>query len=448
MKKAFSIALLFCNLILSMVLYFNAPIDFDRSFVITCTIIYIVSSLLLLYNNCRTSLVYFEFFFLIVFFFTNYSYPLIHYIDNPYFSLFNLEFNEGYICRALALSTIGVCAFCIGVYNMTYDKKVSSSNSTTSLSLRKPGIIVYILFFLFLPYIVRLHSLNEYSTEFESSYINVILLYLIYYYLLCIFYASRNQSLLSFIKTCLSNPILYLIFIYILLLLGIGSRTIPLRIFLLCLFLFNIYIIKITNIQIGFITILGAIFLAIVGITRDGASLDDSSIKTIWDIGSDLTINNRSLYVLMEYGDQHGLTYGRTMLMGALSAIPFLQSIFLKITGMNVDSISSAGLVTSLHFDIGDPSRIGLGTNLIGDIYVSFGLIGVILLMYLFGKFLCKLNRGCQHGHMLSIIVYSMIFIDSVYLSRSSYLTCVRSITWVLAIYYIYNKSFFKPYRK
>jgi len=440
--------LLFFSLILSLVLYFKAPTSFDMPFVICCTIIYITSSALLILNNCRASLVRFEFFFLIVFFFTNYSYPLIHYTNNPYFSLFNLEFNEGYICRAIALSTVGACAFNTGIYDSTSHIEKLTPHSTMSASIKKPGIIIYVLFVLFLPQIIRLYRLNEYSTEFESSYINVILLYLIYYYLLSKFYLLQNKSLRTVLKVCLKDPVFYLVFIYIFLFLGIGSRTIPLRIVLLSLFLFNFFVKKINNTQIILITIVGAVVLAIVGITRSGASLDEGSLKTIWDIGSDLTINNRSLYVLMEYVDENGLTYGRTMLMGVLSAIPYLQSIFLMLTGMDSDVISSGGLVTSLQFDKGDPNRIGLGTNLIGDIYVSFGLIGVVLLMYLLGKFLRKMNRGCHKGDILCVIIYSMIFIDSVYLSRSSFLACVRSVTWVLVIYYLYNKFLFKSSRR
>lgn len=433
--------LLFILLIVSLVLYFNAPIGFEMSYVVSCSVLYLIASICLITNNCKTTLVKFEFFFLIVFFFTNYSYPLIHYAENPYFSLFFLEFNESYICKAIGLSTVGACAFCMGIIEYTIPKNSNRSMSDTDVVLKKPGFIIYILFILFIPQLVSLFKLGEYSTEFENSYVNVILIYLVYYFLIYLFNSNKESTLISFAKSCLREPVIYFILLYVVLFLGIGSRTIPLRIVLLCLFLFNFYVKKISNIQIVLIIIVGALCLAVVGITREGAVMDENSFSTIWDIGSDLTINNRSLYVLMEYVDKHGYTYGQTMLMGLLSVIPFMQSLFLILTGMDSDMISSGGLVTSLQYSKGDPDRIGLGTNLIGDIYVSFGVIGVVLLMFLLGKFLRNINRSCQRGNILGIIIYSMMFIDAVYLSRSSFLACVRAIAWVYAIYYLYNKN-------
>ena len=152
----------------------------------------------------------------------------------------------------------------------------------------------------------------------------------------------------------------------------------------------------------------------------------------------DLTINNRSLYALMEYHDNFGINYGKTFLMNILSAVPKGQYIFLQITGWVSDDISSAGLITKQFFD-NNPNmdRIGLGTNLIGDIYISFGLFGVIVLMYLLGVFVSYSYMRAQRGDALFLLVYCILFAESIMMTRSSYLGVIRPLAWTIACAYL-----------
>ena len=160
----------------------------------------------------------------------------------------------------------------------------------------------------------------------------------------------------------------------------------------------------------------------------------------ILQMGQDLIINNRSLYVLMEYHDKYGINFGQTWLMNILSIIPFAQSIFLKLTGLKELDINSAALVTDLYFRENNEDVIGLGTNLIGDIYICFGLFGVVFFMYLLGAFLSKVYMKGQKGDALYWFIYAMMFMDSIILTRSTYLTSMRPIMWGLALYYFAKK--------
>lgn len=429
--------------IISLALLLFAPSGHSIAYVTYCMIVFVTSSLIMLSTNCKFSLLKFEFFFLIAFFFTNYVYPLVFYPINPYFSLFRISFNEDYITKGTALATVAATWFNVGIFEKKSILVPLHGEFDIKRRLRIPRFVTIILFLLFLPSLYEIYKLGAYSTEFESSYINVILKYVILYVLFASIYNSRYNNVSLFLRQSLSSPVILLTIAYTVLFLLIGSRTIPLNIVLFILFIISVLIYHISKKQISILIICGALLLTVIGIARGGSGIEGGEISSIWDVGTDLTINNRSLYVLMDEVDKNGVTYGSTMMMNVLSAVPFAQYLYLNITGLPLSSISSASLVTDLHFGSGyNSERFGLGTNLVGDVYIAFGLIGVIVLFWLLGFVLRKLYFNISKGSALSLLVYALFFMSSIYYTRSGYLTPVRDVVWVLGVYWISNLKF------
>ena len=148
--------------------------------------------------------------------------------------------------------------------------------------------------------------------------------------------------------------------------------------------------------------------------------------------------HTRNTYVAMEYVSKNGLTYGRTMLSEPLGIIPFLSSIL----QYNNTELSSASFLTdySYTYIISNREFIGLGTNIIADIYLSFGGIGVIVLMYLLGKFVTWAMFGAQNLHYYSTIVFTIILSYGAYWIRTGLLHPARTIVWALLIAYLNKK--------
>lgn len=426
--------------IVSILLYIFAPTGHSMTYVIYCTVIFVASSMLMLYVNCRQTFLKFELFFLIAYFFTNYVYPLVFYPINPYFSLFRLPFNEEYITRGTALATVAASWFNLGILESQSIKIQYKESFNITNRLRIPRILTIVLFLLFIPDLYGIYQTHIYSTEFEGSYVNVILKYVILYSVFAFLYDNRYSNLSFFVRKAFTSPVIIFTVIYTVLFLMIGSRTIPLNIVLFSLLLINILIYRISKKQVVLLIVGGALLLTAVGLARGGSGIEGGAITSIWDMGTDLTINNRSLYVLMEEVDEHGITYGKTMMMNVLSAIPFAQSLYLYLTGLPLSTISSASLVTELHFGSGyNSERIGLGTNLVGDVYLAFGIIGVIIMFWLFGYVLRKLYFNISKGKALSLLVYALFFMSSIYYSRSGYLTPARDVIWVLGAFWLSN---------
>ena len=66
-------------------------------------------------------------------------------------------------------------------------------------------------------------------------------------------------------------------------------------------------------------------------------------------------------------------------------------------------------LITRAFFEENpDMERIGLGTNMVGDIYIAFGLIGVIVLMYYLGVFISYSYRRAQNGNSKYLLIYTI----------------------------------------
>lgn len=424
---------------LSLASYFYAPKAYNYTFITVCIGLFLASALITLKQNCKYDLIRFEFFFTICMFYTNYVYPLINYPINPYFSLFNIPFNEDYINKGTALSSIGMSFFYLGIYRRDVPKPVQIPFE--NMSFKVPKLQIFGLGTIFLPYMYSLYQRGVYTTEFETSFLNAILVYLVYFALFEHCYRYRNlNNLISFGTLFIRQPLMIFIILYTAIFLLIGSRTIPLRVCLLLLFSINALVVKIKKSIVLAIIVTGAVMMTLVGIARDGSALgNDAQILSIWDIGADLTINNRSLYTLMEYADKEGYSCGCTFLMNILSVAPFAQSIFLYVTGWNIDHISSASKNTSLGNQLVDLNGTGLGTNLIGDIYLAFGLIGVIFMMYYLGRLLYKIEDNILKGNLLSILIYALIFMEVVYYPRSGILSPLRAVAWVCALYFLFR---------
>ena len=182
--------ILFLCVIFSLFLYLNAPESYSYIFSIVCLVNFLLSSFVMLKNNCSKTLVKFEFFFIVAFFFTNIIYAVVYYPVNPYFFLFNLEFNEDYINKGLALSVLAINVFNIGVFDKggTIVNKLKFSRT----NYHEPRFFVYLLMCMYLPILIVAALTNEYVVDFTRSNINAILVFVFYYILYAVFANNSN----------------------------------------------------------------------------------------------------------------------------------------------------------------------------------------------------------------------------------------------------------------
>ena len=255
-----------------------------------------------------------------------------------------------------------------------------------------------------------------------------------------IIYKNKCKYRGNLLKWFLGFNKLYLavVVVYVVLFMLIGDRGGPLTLILTILLLVGSFVRKFKFHEVVIITMLGGIIMTLIGLGRSEASgldiFDAGSEKFEVSSGYDTTLelanSVRTLNATVaEVPDKHDYFYGALWVTQLLSPIPFAQSIYMDIMDLEWFEIDSSGYITYLV--LGKYPTWGLGTSLIADIYVNFGLIGIVFFMFVLGLFIKRLsielkNPSDYKWFIMAITIGGVSF----YYSRSNYLMSFRDIIW------------------
>ena len=140
---------------------------------------------------------------------------------------------------------------------------------------------------------------------------------------------------------------------------------------------------------------------------------------------------------------KNGLFFGKNFISSIAAPIPFLQSFLINLFKLNPNEIETASFVT--YLGLGRNPTWGLGTNMIGGIYLSFGLTGVLIIMFLFGSFM-RIIYNKSRSNIVYLIIYIIMISNSIYLCRTDITTPLRLILWSIFIYYLFFRTKIKKY--
>ena len=445
MNKPVVKAILIVLAVASVIFYFKAPDEYSYPYCYGYFIVFCIEAFLIIKHRCKKTLVNFEFFFTVAFAFVNHVYPIVFYQIDPYFSLFAFSFPEDYINKGTAMATIAFSFLTLGFfrYNIPAVPQFTSNHGFGDNNKLQAYSNVLLLIMI-LTLVAMGRAGGKVGDWGVARLIRGIVDVFVFYTVFQRFYIYRDHNFSDVIKK--NKLLLILVLGYILTAtLVVGNRGTMIRLGSLVILLYSFLY---HNIKKKYLIVLmiGAIsFLFVIGAIRDSGSVSGAveHSSSVLSVGRDLTINNRSLYVLMEYADVHGYNYGKTFLSYLLSPIPFAQSTFLKLSGWKEKDISSGSLVTADYFDnyaSAGQDTIGLGTNLVGDVYIAFGLLGVIILFYYLGVTVSYLYKRSHLDSPVALLVYSILFITAIIWTRESYFKPLQMVIWCLAIYYLFDK--------
>lgn len=177
----------------------------------------------------------------------------------------------------------------------------------------------------------------------------------------------------------------------------------------------------------------GAFLMFFIGIVRTGDTFNLNDYSLIVYLRDFKPANAATIYMIA-YADQHGVTGGSNMLFPILSIIPGLQSI----VGLFVD-INTVSPVSSVFFTKAFSSDSGFGTSITGDLYYTFGYIGVLVLMYLYGRCLSRLS---QYKNKYELVLFLSFSGNALFAPRVEFCYIIRSLAWsVIFLYLIINLS-------
>lgn len=426
-------------LLTAIILCIIAPGKLNLPFCQMVAYIYIAQNIIHFTLLDRKNWLGFEIFFAFSFFFINFVYPIFVYPIAPDFSIFSSAFNNDVIPKATAIAYLGYACYILGCTNICYVDRKEPVPPAFAIELSHLIVIFFSVIFFFAGYLATGGLTAMKSVYASGGDINEVgiysyfkLLFTISSYLLAIF-SFRLQSKFKwlFIASLL---------VIMLMMLSTGSRTLTIGLALIILVSYNNNIRRFKLYELIAIVCVGVVVLYYVMINRSSdVTTDISSSLDQTDVGwigafLDLIINNRNLYVLVDYTSTHSLTFFHGMLVDITSPIPGFSSLLVAVTGEPIELMHGGMLPTYLEFGTG--SAFGLGTNMVGEAFRSFGYLGTILIMYGIGS-VVRITYYKSRTNKYMYLLYFLLVSHSVMYGRSPIIMDLRLITWALALLYL-----------
>jgi len=348
-----------------------------------------------------------------------------------------------YINRGNLLALIGLLCYMIGSLSISNYIKCSKKNYCKVINTLFLSIFLFFLIVL----LIASGGLTSYKNIYtgqgkETGITNYLILMIVCITIVMVATELYNKIISPSYR--IRKISVFSIFLLILLLLWAGNRTAASMLTLPFLGIYAMYFFNVRLKEFIIFIFLAIFSMWIVQNTRANVAFELSSPVLII---SDLTIPSRQLYSALEYVDQRGYTYGLSMLAGIINLVPFLPSLVVNSIidyGGNPNEIGSAELLTDFTYEkMNAPreNRIGLGTTVVADVYLSFGLFGVVFFMFLLGYFINKLLLKSLTFNYLALIALSAMLANSVFMLRAGYTHPIRYIIWSVVLALL-NKFF------
>ena len=256
----------------------------------------------------------------------------------------------------------------------------------------------------------------------------------------------KDSNIKLFFKKLKSQVLLSLFFVFLVSL--SGSRHLAILMFFLLVFSYTYgsgYRFKIRQIILGIIV--AGTLLTLRGITRretyEGSLSSIEIVSSIIPFTEELAISVMTHHAAVELvPDTYPYNYGLTLVTKPFLIIPGMASLIQNYLGLDVNSANSGGLITM--WVLGDDPSFGLGSCNIADIYICFGVIGVIIAFLLWGYLIRYLEYGLyvlNTSSPIFLIVSFVVYSQSLYVCRESFFTILQGIAYPIIFYYLISKK-------
>ncbi|WP_417431388.1 O-antigen polysaccharide polymerase Wzy [Halpernia sp.] len=182
------------------------------------------------------------------------------------------------------------------------------------------------------------------------------------------------------------------------------------------------------------------LFEAFIGNNKSGGYVSLENINSISGSTLELSTSVRTLHIAVnEVPQNRPFFYGKFQMLKIVTIIPLGQQAIKYFFHLKDTELTSEKYISEL---VG-AKKGSEGTSCIADLYLDFGLVGVILVMFLFGyyvRFIEVEALGKNHfGKVISIIAFVIICQYAIYIPRATILFNLRNIVWVWSIIKIVN---------
>lgn len=422
-------------------MYAHCPQGYNYTFCASLMWIFIVQNALYFILSKRTYKLGFEFFFMVSFFFVNFAYPVFYFPVDPTWSFFDMSWHHGVINQTTAIAYLGYAFYMLGLSAFTNTPAPEPATpsfrvgATTYAGLAGICLAAFALFVLTGGY-AALQSVYGGNGTLRDvgifSYFNNLFTIAALLMAMFIWHIRKQQWWL------------YLGFIgfLILIIISTGSRQLALSIILILAVGFNRYVYRFKGWQILLLTMVGSMALFFIMQVRDlgmdwyawQRKFAHLELRSFLDIFEDLTVNNINSFVLVYFANYHDLTWFQGMIIDIVSPIPKLGSYILSHSGQLWETLQGGDLPSLLL--IGHNAPWGTGTNMVGEAYRSFGIVGTAICMFLIGLLIRK-SYARSSSNIYWYAIYYLMVGHAVIYPRAPLLYDPRTVVWALLMLWL-----------
>lgn len=186
--------------------------------------------------------------------------------------------------------------------------------------------------------------------------------------------------------------------------------------------------------EFALLTLAGFAIFSLIGIWRSGAGISEAATLQeygYWQVSANLAQSFVPLTQSILIADAEGFSFGLLWFSQIFGVVPFAQQILFLMTDLSLTDVSSAALITTKT--LGENASSGIGTSFVADIYLNFGVAGLIVLSALYGTVCARMNDWLKGGEGFNRYLVAIVFASLVlYIARSSALFQLKPVLWSL----------------
>lgn len=434
-----------------------APATFERPFLVIEMLAFLgVGGFFLWHKVKRNGLFCFDAFFIPTFFLVNYAHAVFIYPDDAFLAAFLFVTNTDIIPYAVSVAQVGIAFYMLA--SIVFEKESWEGKPVRfEAPERLVNRIAYLSVVLSAGVIFYVIVLGKADKNFHiyprlmAMILTMISMSWLYQAQLLgdeerglkVFFLRNKLNLLSL--AFFSVGMLYL-----------GARSEVLFMLFMVSMVVNTYYFKIRLKFLLPAVLFGGLLMGILMITRvSDFSLAQVSLlesmkygwktlmeapNVLWLLLTDFLVNAKTLYDGVDYVHVNGPLYGVSYIQYLFVLVPGGGSFFTRVfTGLDMKEVRT-GNILSDNVD----APFGLGTNLIGDIYMNFSFIGVPVLMFLLGLVVTRLEHPSSKYRMFA---YMSLFANCIYLVRADIFSWITFFVfflffdWLLRIHIVYDED-------
>jgi hypothetical protein len=406
-----------------------SPDLFSRPFCVMEMVLFLIfGGLFLRHKIKRNGLICFDTFFIPTYLLINYVHAVFIYPDDQYLPAFAFATHSEVIPHALAVAQLGIAMYMLAsvMFERSGTVKKNIKIWIPQMAVNRTAYVSVLAGLGVFAFVFLTNQVQGFTHIYPRLMAMIMsLIGLSWYY-----HAQLLQDGERGIRTLLKKNKLNILAtsLFAVSQLYIGGRSEVLLLLFMILLVINAYYVNVKFKVLLPVLVVGMILMGILMITRVSqhslldVSLIDSvtyGVKTImespnilWMLLTDFVVNAKTLYEAIDYSQVYGYLYGQSYIQYLFVFLPMGGSIFTKLmTGLPIEDLTSGYILSNFA-----RSTYGLGTNMIGDLYLNLTIVGVCVMMFLLGLLLTWVEYPKSK---YQYFIYLSLFANCVFLVRA-----------------------------